>query len=264
MVVVKGVKEKRSHGSCSHGNGFKFEFSQRLVILAFRRTISIFRIWAISILYLNSIQYYLKKHQALIQIFLQTVCGPCAIFVSTPVCLLFLLKLKRFSKMCLLFALLFYCWAMTPFCLTQRDTGNKRRTAVVELPETTSISRWKKISWTNNHTKWSCKRRVERNAFHFFLSGAKRILPLPSVPEERERHHSVATMTNIQGSKEPNRKISLMRRSTRWTLLASDVEVMPICSLKGRYQVHCVVKGLIHLTYLFRAIFDWVKKEIRD
>lgn len=120
------------------------------------------------------------------------------------------------------------------------------------------------ISWTNNHTKWSCKRRVERNAFHFFLSGAKRILPLPSVPEERERHHSVATMTNIQGSKEPNRKISLMRRSTRWTLLASDVEVMPICSLKGRYQVHCVVKGLIHLTCLFRAIFDWVKKEIRD
>ena len=120
------------------------------------------------------------------------------------------------------------------------------------------------ISWTNNHTKWSCKRRVERNAFHFFLSGAKRILPLPSVPEERERHHSVATMTNIQGSKEPNRKISLMRRSTRWTLLASDVEVMPICSLKGRYQVHCVVKGLIHLTCLFRAIFDGVKKEIPD
>ena len=166
--------------------------------------------------------------------------------------------------MCLFFTLLFYCWAMTPFCLTQRKTGNERRTAVVELLETTSISRWKKISWTNNHTKWSCKRRVERNAFHFFLSGAKRILPLPSVPEERERHHSVATMTNIQGSKEPNRKISLMRRSTRWTLLASDVEVMPICSLKGRYQVHCVVKGLIHLTYLFRAIFDWVKKEIRD
>lgn len=166
--------------------------------------------------------------------------------------------------MCLFFTLLFYCWAMTPFCLTQRKTGNKRRTAVVELSETTSISRWKKISWTNNHTKWSCKRRVERNAFHFFLSGAKRILPLPSVPEERERHHSVATMTNIQGSKEPNRKISLMRRSTRWTLLASDVEVMPICSLKGRYQVHCVVKGLIHLTYLFRAVFDWVKKEIRD
>lgn len=166
--------------------------------------------------------------------------------------------------MCLFFTLLFYCWAMTPFCLTQRKTGSERRTAVVELPETTCISRWRKISWTNNHTKWPCKRRVERNAFHFFLSGAKRILPLPSVPEERERHHSVATMTNIQGSKEPNRKISLMRRSTRWTLLASDVEVMPICSLKGRYQVHCVVKGLIHLTCLFRAIFDWVKKEIRD
>ncbi|PFX22666.1 uncharacterized protein LOC111333964 [Stylophora pistillata] len=58
--------------------------------------------------------------------------------------------------------------------------------------------------------------------------GAKRIVPLPSVPEERERHYSVATMTNIQGFKEPNRKISWMRRSTRWTLLADDVKSNPV------------------------------------
>lgn len=96
-VVVKEVKEKRLYGSCSLGNGFKFEFSQRLVnnkILAFRRTISIFRIWTISLLELNSIQLILLKETSSSNSnFLQTVRGLCAIFVSTSVCLLFLLKL---------------------------------------------------------------------------------------------------------------------------------------------------------------------------
>ena len=61
----------------------------------------------------------------------------------------------------------------------------------------------------------------------FFFIAAKRIMTLPSVPEERERHHSVATMTNIQGQKPtPKRKMSQwMRRSTRWTLIADNVKV---------------------------------------
>lgn len=61
----------------------------------------------------------------------------------------------------------------------------------------------------------------------FFLIAAKRIMTLPSVPEERERHHSVATMTNIQGRKQVAKKkmSTWTRRSTRWTLIADNVKV---------------------------------------
>ena len=60
----------------------------------------------------------------------------------------------------------------------------------------------------------------------FFLVAAKRIMTLPSVPEEKERHHSVAVMTNTQSRKvEPKQRLSWARRSTRWTLIADNVKV---------------------------------------
>lgn len=71
----------------------------------------------------------------------------------------------------------------------------------------------------------------------FFLIAAKRIMTLPSVPEERERHHSVAAMTNIQGRKQVAKKkmSTWTRRSTRWTLIADNVKVFlflsSICQL---------------------------------
>ena len=60
----------------------------------------------------------------------------------------------------------------------------------------------------------------------FFLIATKRFMTLPSVPEERERHHSIATMTNIHGRKQMPKKMSQWtRRSTRWTLIADNVKV---------------------------------------
>ena len=52
-------------------------------------------------------------------------------------------------------------------------------------------------------------------------------MTLPTVPEERERHHSIATMTNIHERKQmPKKKVSQWtRRSTRWTLIADNVKV---------------------------------------
>lgn len=87
----------------------------------------------------------------------------------------------------------------------------------------------RKSTWS--HVALLLEDRIKQNSSVFLLSAAKRMVPLPTVAEERERHHSVATMTNIQSSKEQNRKFSWMRRSTRWTLIADDVKVLKIRTL---------------------------------
>lgn len=65
------------------------------------------------------------------------------------------------------------------------------------------------------------------NSFALFLAAAKGVGSLPTVPEV-ERHHSVPAMTNHTAKR---RLIQRAKRSTRWTLLADNVQVKSRVSL---------------------------------
>lgn len=83
-----------------------------------------------------------------------------------------------------------------------------------------------KFLFTILFSMYCCSSRL-KHSFSQFHVAAKRLLTLPSVPEERERHHSVPAMVHAQRRKEGHKhKLSLGRRSTRWTLIADNVKVL--------------------------------------
>ena len=63
------------------------------------------------------------------------------------------------------------------------------------------------------------------NLCFFFLAAAKGILSLPTVTEQndRARHHSVPAM--LHNSKRKTSRLAVRRRSTRWNLIATNVQV---------------------------------------
>lgn len=81
----------------------------------------------------------------------------------------------------------------------------------------------------STYRTWPCAKTGSGNwndrPVFFFLAAAKGILSLPTVTEQndRARHHSVPAM--LHNSKRKTSRLAVRRRSTRWNLIATNVQV---------------------------------------
>lgn len=71
------------------------------------------------------------------------------------------------------------------------------------------------------------------NLCFFFLAAAKGILSLPTVAEQndRARHHSVPAI--LHNSKRKTSRLTVRRRSTRWNLIATNVQVSVFLKIRS-------------------------------
>ena len=71
------------------------------------------------------------------------------------------------------------------------------------------------------------------NLCFFFLAAAKGILSLPTVTEQndRARHHSVPAI--LHNSKRKTSRLTVRRRSTRWNLIATNVQVRVFLKIRS-------------------------------
>ena len=91
----------------------------------------------------------------------------------------------------------------------------------------------------SNHRTWSCPcTKTGSDNFNdqlvsFFLAAAKGILSLPTVTEQndRARHHSVPAI--LHNSKRKTSRLTVRRRSTRWNLIATNVQVRVFLKIRS-------------------------------
>ena len=91
----------------------------------------------------------------------------------------------------------------------------------------------------SNYRTWPCTNTGSGNLndqlvfVFFFLAAAKGILSLPTVTEqnERARHHSVPAI--LHNSKRKTSRLTVRRRSTRWNLIATNVQVRVFLKIRS-------------------------------
>lgn len=113
---------------------------------------------------------------------------------------------------------------------------------------------------------YCCSSGLKQNHFLQFHVAAKRLLTLPSVPEEKERHHSVPAMVHAQRRREGHKhKLSLARRSTRWTLIADNVKVLTPVNLSRNQRFLRISCKLVNckLKFLFSFARNFVMLQLR-
>lgn len=79
-----------------------------------------------------------------------------------------------------------------------------------------------------------------------FLAAAKGILSLPTVTEqnERARHHSVPAI--LHNSKRKTSRLAVRRRSTRWNLIATNVQVRVILKIRSFWSL-CIDERIAYI-----------------
>lgn len=117
-----------------------------------------------------------------------------------------------------------FSFPFPPFCPIERSTHfyqgeGKERNQIIE------------------HGHVLAQRRVVitlmTNLCFFFLAAAKGILSLPTVTEQndRARHHSVPAI--LHNSKRKTSRLTVRRRSTRWNLIATNVQVRVFLKIRS-------------------------------
>lgn len=99
----------------------------------------------------------------------------------------------------------------------------------------------------STYRTWPCTKTDSGNLndqlVFFFLAAAKGILSLPTVTEqnERARHHSVPAI--LHNSKRKTSRLTVRRRSTRWNLIATNVQVRVFLKF-AHFDLHASRKKL--------------------
>ena len=89
----------------------------------------------------------------------------------------------------------------------------------------------------STYRTWPCTKTDSGNLndqlVFFFLAAAKGILSLPTVTEQndRARHHSVPAI--LHNSKRKTSRLTVRRRSTRWNLIATNVQVRVFLKIRS-------------------------------
>lgn len=89
----------------------------------------------------------------------------------------------------------------------------------------------------STYRTWPCTKTDSGNfndqLVFFFLAAAKGILSLPTVTEQKDRarHHSVPAI--LHNSKRKTSRLTVRRRSTRWNLIATNVQVSVFLKIRS-------------------------------
>lgn len=96
---------------------------------------------------------------------------------------------------------------------------------------------WRRKGTISTYRTWPCTKTGSDNfndqLVFFFLAAAKGILSLPTVTEQndRARHHSVPAI--LHNSKRKTSRLTVRRRSTRWNLIATSVQVSVFLKIRS-------------------------------